>query len=146
MNYQVFQLCVYAHTRFKLWICLSFRVNFVFSLICLNIVIVWLEAVVFWGLLVSFNLEHPSVFEPIPKRYLSGERKWCLQTYYSTGGVFLPIYTYLKKSMHRNWKCEKGRLTEQFSTLFCASFSKHHVIGGGTSKTQSITLKIGKMC
>ena len=120
-------LCVYARTSFKLWICLSFRVKVVFSLICLNIVIVWLEAVAFWGLLVSFNPEHPSVSEPISKRYLSGERKWCVQTYDSTGGVFLPIYTYFKKSMRRNWKFEKGRLAKQFSTLFCASFSKHHV-------------------
>lgn len=47
--------------------------------------------------------------------------------------------------MHRN-KCEKGRLPELFSTLFCASFSEPHVTGEEYRRHGVVTLETGKMC
>lgn len=117
----------------------SFRVNFIFFLIWLNIV--WLEAVAFWGLLVSFSAEHPSVTESISKGYLSGKRKWYL-LYHQRCGIV--SYSYFKKSMHRNRSVRK----EDFQSCFLPCFVLHLVnlmLQERNTEDSVVTLAIGKM-
>lgn len=106
-------VCVHMHVRFKWGLWRSFRVSFVFSLTCLNMTIVWLETVAFWGPLVSFNPEHPSVTKPtgyLKDTLVVKESGVCWLTV--PDSVVLPVCSYCNRSMRRNWKGERGRLTE----------------------------------
>ena len=119
---------------------LSFRVNFIFFLIWLNIV--WLEAVVFWGLLVTFSAEHPLVTEPVSKGYLSGKRKWWLTL---PPEVWSYPFIAILRSQCTETEVWERKTSELFSTLFFTSFIEPHVTREEYRRHSVIALEIGKM-